>query len=284
MSLQLIGKSALITGGSAGIGAASAAALLKDGASVTLMGRNAETLEKKRDQLQPLVQEGAQITLVEGDGLNKHDVKRALQTAHSVTGQLDICVANVGLGEIRPILLHDEDTFTEQYRYNVLSTFLILRHATPLMADTGGSIVCISSEAARLAMPWAAGYCTAKSALEGLVRAAAEELSRFKIRVNAVRPGITRTEGTEMLTANPGLEAMFANERPLGRLGEPEEIAAGVRYLAGPESSWVTGQSLAIEGGMELRKAADLTMIAEQMYGKEIFDKVLAGKEPLEES
>ena len=127
MSSPLIGKSALITGGSAGIGAACAAALLTDGASVTLMGRNIETLEKKRDQLQPLVQGDAQITLVEGDGLDKHDVKRALQKAHSMTGQLDICVANVGLGEIRPILLHDEDTFTEQYRYNVLSTFLILR-------------------------------------------------------------------------------------------------------------------------------------------------------------
>ena len=284
MSLSLTGKSALVTGGSAGIGAGCAVALLEDGASVTLMDLSMETLVKKRDQLRPLVQEDAQITLVEGDGLNKDDVKRALQTAHSVTGQLDICVANVGLGELRPLLLQDEDTFMEQFRYNVLGTFLLLRHATPLMAETGGSIVCISSETSKLITPWITAYCTAKNGLEGLVRAAAEELSRFKIRVNAVRPGITRTEGVELLTGNPDVAAVFAKERPLGRLGEPEDIAAGVRFLAGPESSWVTGQIFAIEGGNDLRKGADMTAIVGQVYGEETFAKVLAGREPLGES
>ena len=152
------------------------------------------------------------------------------------------------------------------------------------MAETGGSIVCISSETSQLITPWITAYCTAKNGLEGLVRAAAEELSRFKIRVNAVRPGIVRTEGTQMLTADPDVAAVFANERPLGHLGEPEDIAAGFRYLAGPESNWVTGQIFAIDGGLDLRKGADMTDMVGPIYGEETFAKVLAGKEPFEES
>lgn len=282
MSMPLTGKTALVTGGSGGIGGACAKALLQDGASVTLMGRRHDALQDQQQQLQAFVQEGATLNIVAGDALNKADVKQALQTAYDISGNLDICVATVGGGDIRPLLLHDEDSFMQELNRNILSTFLILRHATPLMNEHGGSIVCISSDAAKLVFPWLPAYTTAKSGLEGLVRAAAEELSRFKIRVNAVRPGLTRTEATQSLFDHQETYQRFAEEKPLGRLGEPEDIAAGVRYLAGPESSWVTGQSFAIEGGNELRKAPDMSAMVEQIYGREAFDKVLAGKEPLE--
>lgn len=276
----LEGQSALITGGSGGIGSACAKALLVDGASVTIMGRREEALEETRRRLLSYVQEGALLSISVGDALKKDDVKRALRVAHNVTGQLNMCIATVGGGDIRPLLLHDEETFLQELNYNIVSAFLLLRHATPLMAEHGGSVVCISSDAAKLAFPWLPAYTTAKSGLEGLVRAAAEELSRFKIRVNAVRPGLTRTDATESLFNNPEMYQRFAEEKPLGRLGEPEDIAAGVRYLVGPESSWVTGQSLAIEGGNELRKAPDMSLMVEQIYGKELFEKVMAGEDP----
>lgn len=283
MSQALQGKSALITGGSGGIGRACAQALLSDGASVTLMGRGMDALEHALDGLADDVQEGAALQVIQGDALNKDDVKAALEETQAMTGQLDICIPVVGGGDIKPLLLHDDDSFMNEINYNIRGSFLILRHAAPMMAaGSGGSIVCISSDAAKLVFPWLPAYTTAKCALEGLVRAAAEELSRFKIRVNAVRPGLTRTEATSALFENAETYRRFAEEKPLGRLGEPEDIAAGVRYLAGPESSWVTGQSFAIEGGNELRKAPDMSAMVEQIYGAETFAKVLRGEDPLE--
>ena len=281
--LPLAGKSALITGGSGGIGSACAAALLRDGASVTLSARRPEPLEETRRRLEPLVQEGARLATIAGDALNRYDVKAAVALASEHTGTLDIAVPTVGGGDIRPFLLHDETSFMKDIELNVASAFLVIRHAAPLMARAGGgSIVCISSEAATLAFPWLTAYVTAKCALEGMVRALAEELSRYRIRVNAVRPGTTRTEATGQIYADAETYRRFAEEKPLGRLGEPEDIAAGVRYLAGPESSWVTGQSFAIDGGNELRKAPDMAPLVEQIFGAEVFAQVLRGEDPLQ--
>lgn len=281
-ALPLAGKSALVTGGSGGIGSACAAALLRDGASVTITARRLDALERTREKLQPLVCPGAKLELIAGDSLNADDVKAAIALASAHTGKLDICVPTVGGGAIKPFLMHDEKSFLAEIELNVIPTFLVIRHSVALMAKHGGgSVVCISSDSAKLAFPWLPAYTTAKCALEGMVRALAEELSRYKIRVNAVRPGLTRTEATTGIYADPETYRRFAEEKPLGRLGEPEDIAAGVRYLAGPESSWVTGQSFAIEGGNELRKAADLGPLIPQIYGQEAFDKILAGIDPL---
>lgn len=278
--LPLAGKMALITGGSGGIGSASARSLLTDGASVTLMGRREDALQAIRSNLQDYCKGNATVEIFAGDAQQTKDVRAAIELARAANGSLDICIATVGGGAIRPLLLHDADSFRQELELNILSAFLVVRYAAPVMNETGGgSIVCISSDAAKLAFPWLPAYTTAKSGLEGFVRATAEELSRFNIRVNAVRPGLTRTEATSALFDNPDIYKAFAEEKPLGRLGEPEDIAAGVRYLAGPESSWVTGQSFAIEGGNELRKAPDMAPMVEQIYGKEIFAAVLAGKE-----
>jgi NAD(P)-dependent dehydrogenase (short-subunit alcohol dehydrogenase family) len=281
--LPLAGKSALITGGSGGIGSACAAALLRDGASVTLSARRADLLEQTRERLQPLVRDGARLAVIAGNSLDKADVRAALALACEHTGTLDICIPTVGGGDIRPFLMHDETSFLQELELNVISAFLVIRHATPIMArGGGGSVVCISSDSAKLPFPWLTAYSTAKCALEGMVRALAEELSRYRIRVNAVRPGLTRTEATAAIYADPETYRRFAEEKPLGRLGEPEDIAAGVRYLAGPESSWVTGQSFAIEGGNELRKAPDMSPLVEKIYGAEVFARVLRGEDPLE--
>ena len=284
MTKPLTGKTAFITGGSGGIGSACAQALLEDGASVTLMARGQEALEATRERLQAYKHEDAVIEIVSGSSLDKEDVIRGLKAAYDINNSLDICIPTVGGGDIRPLLMHDEKTFMDEIGYNVLSAFLVIRYGAPLMATSGGgSIVCISSDAAKLVFPWLPAYTTSKCGLEGLVRASAEELARFKIRVNAVRPGLTRTEATSDLFSNPEVYKRFAEEKPLGRLGEPEDISAGVRYLAGPESSWVTGQSIGIEGGNELRKAPDMAEMVSLIYGQEAFEKVLAGQAPFED-
>ena len=281
--LPLDGMSALVTGGSGGIGVACAEALLRDGASVTLSARRIEPLEEARALLRSSVRPGARLAIIAGDSMVATDVKAALALACEHTGRVDICVPTVGGGGIRPFLLHDEKSFLAEIELNVMSAFLVIRHATPIMASHGGgSIVCVSSIVAKLAYPWLSSYVTGKAALEGMVRTLAEELSRFRIRVNAVRPGLTRTEGTAPVYADRETYDQMVIENPLGRIGEPGDIAAGVRYLAGPESSWVTGESIAIDGGNEMRKAGDMSLLAERIYGAEVFARLLRGEDPLQ--
>lgn len=277
---DLANKHALITGGSGGIGAACAAALLRDGASVTLMGRRENKLEAIRSALKPEATANANINIFAGDALLEDDVKAAIAHGYAQQGSLDICIPTVGGGQIRPLLTHDAQSFMEDINLNILSCFLAIRYSVPAMVKSGGgSVVIISSDAATLAFPWLPAYCTAKAGLEGMTRQLAEELSRYKIRVNAVRPGLTRTECTAQLFEDESMVERFSAEKPLGRLGEPEDIAAGVRYLCGPESSWVTGQSLGIEGGNELRAAADQGPMVEKIFGTEVWQKVLRGEE-----
>ncbi len=278
----LAGRTVFVTGGSGGIGGACAEALVRDGAAALLMGRRLDALERTRDGILERVP-GANVAVHAGDALKQSEVIAALDAAFALQGRLDVVIPTVGGGAIRPLLMHDAETFQTDLVLNVMSAFLAIRYAAPMMVRSGGgSIVCISSDAAKLPFPWLTAYTTAKSGLEGFVRAAAEELGRFQIRVNAVRPGLTRTEATGALFASPEIYKRFAEEKPLGRLGEPEDIAAGVRYLAGPESSWVTGQSFAIEGGNELRKAADMSPMVAEIYGEEAFAAVLEGRAPFD--
>jgi NAD(P)-dependent dehydrogenase (short-subunit alcohol dehydrogenase family) len=277
---NLAGRHAFITGGSGGIGAATARQFLIDGGSVSLVARRMSALQRVAEALYNELGRDVRIQLLAADALDAVEVSQALQASHAFAERLDICVATLGGGAIKPLLMHDEDSFMDEIKLNLQGTFLVLKYATPLMREHGGSIVCVSSDAAKLVFPWLPAYTTAKAGLEGLVRSAAEELSPFKIRVNAVRPGLTRTEATQALFDDPDIYQRFAAEKPLGRLGEPSDIAQGIRYLAGPESSWVTGQSFAIEGGNELRKAADMSAMVEQIYGAEAFASVKRGDLP----
>lgn len=282
-ALALKGKMALITGGSGGIGMACALAFLRDGASVTLMGRELEALIATRRVLKPQLASGATIELFAGDALDKDDIVAAIELASSIKGGLDICVATIGGGSIRPLLMHEADSFRAELELNIMSAFMAVRYSVkPMIEAGGGAIVCISSDAAKLVYPWLLAYTTAKCGLEGFVRAAAEELARFGIRVNAVRPGLTRSQASAEIFDDLTVSQAFASEKPLGRLGEPQDIAAGVRYLVGPESSWVTGQSFAIEGGNELRKAPDMSSLVKKIYGCEAFEAMLAGRTPFD--
>jgi NAD(P)-dependent dehydrogenase (short-subunit alcohol dehydrogenase family) len=279
-TLPLAGRTALLTGGSGGIGAACAQALAADGATVVLMGRRRDALERAQRQIVGAVP-GSRVELYAGDAGASADVEGALKFAWSLRERLDIIVPTVGGGAFRPLLTHDAESFRAEIDLNVQTAFLALRHGAPLLASSGGgSIVCISSTAAQVNFRWLSAYCTSKAALEALVRGAAEELAEAGIRVNAVRPGVTRSEATTQLFENDAMVDSFLDQVPLGKLGEPEYIARAVRYLAGPESGWVTGQSFAVDGGQELRGNPRFDGTIAQIYGAEALRAVRAGQAP----
>ena len=255
-SAPLAGKTALVTGGSGGIGTACARALVADGARVVIMGRRKELLEASRDRILGEFPD-ARVEIAVGDAGQEDDVRAALQQAHAMADRLDIVIPTVGGSGFAPFLSTKVEDLRRDLDLNITTAFIAMQLAAPMMTN-GGSIVCISSTAATMPFPALSTYCTAKAGLEGLIRTVADELAALNIRVNAVRPGLTRSNATTDMFANPVVIERFLDQTPLKRTGEPEDIAAAVAYLAGPASAWVTGQSFAGDGGQELRRNPDL--------------------------
>jgi len=266
---SLDGYSVLVTGGGSGIGYACAATLVADGAAVTICGRTPETLEAAAARLQGLPGAGP-VAWVAADVTNEADIEAAV--AHAVahgggrlTGAVNSAGGSRGTG---PLILHDLDTFRATVDLNVTGMFLVIKHAGLAMAEAGGgSIVGISSHTGRDTFRFLGAYCAAKAGMDQLVRVAADELGPARVRVNSVLPGVVATElMTAITSGGPVLDSYMA-EIPLGRVGEPDDIAALVRFLVGPESSWISGQNISIDGGQSVRKGADYGAFAEMRYG-----------------
>ncbi len=249
----LDGKTAFILGASAGIAKASATLLAADGAALYLLGRSKSRLEATRDAILDVVP-NAEIVLQKGDPEDEPTVEKAARAAFDVAQRLNIVIGTVATGGTGPLIEQDLATFTDLLMGNLRSNFLALRYAAPLMTE-GGSIVFVSSTSAKIPFEGLGHYSAGKAALEMMIRVAASELGSRGIRVNAVRPGLTEAATTQGYIHLEELTTSFLDRVPLGRLGVSDDIAPGVRYLAGPESSWMTGQSFAIDGGNEVRGA-----------------------------
>lgn len=249
----LDGQTAFVLGASAGIAQASARLLAIDGATLYLLGRSMKRLEATRDRIREAAPD-ADIVLQKGDPEDEDTVRAAAQSAHDVYGRLNIVIGTVASGGTGPLVEQDLETFTNFVMGNLRSNFLALRYSAPLMTG-GGSIVFISSTSAKIPMEGLGHYSAGKAALEMFIRVAASELGPRGIRVNAVRPGLTEAATTQGYIHLEELTSSFLERVPLGRLGVSDDIAPGVRYLAGPESGWMTGQSFAIDGGNEVRGA-----------------------------
>jgi NAD(P)-dependent dehydrogenase (short-subunit alcohol dehydrogenase family) len=275
----LAGMNALVTGGGSSIGLASARWLVRDGAAVTIVGRDVAKLQRAAHELRAL-RAGADVRWVRADVTDADDVRQAVEIATEAPGRLQICVTSAGGNDVMaPLLMQDAHTFAAAFELNVVGTFLPLKYAAAEMAQHGGgSFVAISSHSAKLNFHHLAPYCVAKSALETLVRVAADELGHLGVRVNAVRPGLVRREADSPIFGNDELMGRYLEQNPIGRLGVGDDIAAAVRYFAGPESSWVTGQSFAIDGGNELRRAPSLEPIARRVWGDDAIDAALQGR------
>jgi len=275
-SRPLSGKTALVTGASHGMGKATARMLAQDGANVVIMGRREELLRSALEDLRAQAPD-ARIESVVGDAGDEGMAREALATAHGLEGRLDIIVSAVGKGVYKPILLCDEADMLDEFRAEVLTAFFMIRHGAPLMQG-GGSIVCVSSTAGGFPCAGLAPYAASKAALEMLVKVSALELGRAQVRVNAVRPGFTRGEGTASMFADPEVLQSFTDFIPMCRGGESDDLARALRFLAGPESGWVTGQILAADGGQELRGFPDPNPLLDQIYGRDLMEDLRAGK------
>jgi NAD(P)-dependent dehydrogenase (short-subunit alcohol dehydrogenase family) len=264
----LTGKAALVTGGGSGIGLACARALARDGAVVTIAGRTETRLRDAATQL--AAELATAVHWVVCDVSDEAAVARAVACAAEPLGGLHIAVANAGGGAGGPILSTPLEMWRTVMDVNVTGTFLTVKHAGAAMAKSGGgAIVAMSSIAGVLTHRLMAPYCASKAAVEMLVRCVADELGPLGVRANAVRPGLVPTELAAPLANDPAVVDDYLTQMPLGRLGTPDDVAAAVRYLAGPESSWVTGQVFAVDGGHTLRRGPYVDSMVEQFFGAE---------------
>ena len=270
----------LIFGGAGGIGSASARALLADGAHVTIASRNVENLKKVATDLEPVAKAGGgSIDYVGCDATVREQVEAAI--AHASSGQgLDSAVAVPGGGGFAPVLAQSEEHFMGVIDMNLRPTFLITKYAgLDMIRSGGGSIVCVSSTAAIMSSQYLSAYCASKAAIDQFVRVAADEIGRYGVRVNAVRPGLTATDTTNDMVENEALMGQFLAEQPLPRPGQTSDQGKVIRFLAGPESDWITGEAITCDGGHTIRKFPDLEPMVRSIVGEETFAAFARGED-----
>jgi NAD(P)-dependent dehydrogenase (short-subunit alcohol dehydrogenase family) len=234
----------LVVGGSGGIGSAVARKLAARGCRIVLAGRNVEKLEAVATEI------GAENFPLEAR--DSAAVDALLQSVQASHGRVDGVVNCAGSILLKPAHLISDAEFADTIATNLTTAFNMLRAATRLMMKQtgGGSIVLCSSVAARRGLVNHEAIAAAKAGVEGLALAAAASYARFGVRVNCVAPGLTRTELTRALTQNETVAKMSAALHPLGRIGEPAEVASAICWLLDGEQSWVTGQVIGIDGGL----------------------------------
>ena len=275
----LEGYAVLVTGGGTGIGKACAARLAADGAAVTICGRTESRLVDAAKEIDARALHGGSVRAVVADVTDDAAVRDAVAVAVEPTGALDGCVANAGGGGgMAPMHLQRTDQFLRVLHLNVLGTLLCIEHTTPhLVASGRGSFVGMSSIAGQLTHPYFGAYTAGKAGIEALVRNAADEYGASGVRFNAIRPGFIATEIMEGIPRDSPVYASYVANTPLGDVGQPDDVAALARFLVGPESRWITGQVINVDGGHGLRRGPDFSAFVEPALGRDV---VLA-KEPL---
>jgi 3-oxoacyl-[acyl-carrier protein] reductase len=245
---DLHGRVAVVTGASKGIGAAIAKDLGAHGASVVL--NYSSSKEGANKIVSEITASGSKAIAVGGNVAKPEDIARIFAEAANVFGKVDILVNNAGVYAHSPADSIDIDSFNLTFGVNVGGLLLATKAALPLFPEEGGSIINISSVVAEIGPPQMAIYAGTKGAINTITRVFAKELAPRKIRVNAVSPGPVHTEGFEAqgFIDSPVTEYMVQNT-PLGRLGQPQDIADLVTYLASDEAGWITGSLIDAAGG-----------------------------------
>jgi 3-oxoacyl-[acyl-carrier protein] reductase len=239
-------KTAIVTGASRGIGRSIALRLAADGFGVVV--NFAGNAAKAEETVNEIVSAGGRAIAIQADIANPDDVKQLFDKTLKAYGQIDVVVNNAGIMHLSPIAKNDVDTFDKVIATNLRGTFLVLAQAAQHVAE-GGRIIAFSSSVLAKSFPDYGPYIASKAGVEGLVHVLANELSGHKITVNAIAPGPVATE----LFLNDKTEeqiAAFSKMVPLERLGQPEDIAGAVSFLAGPDGGWINGQVLRPNGGL----------------------------------
>jgi 3-oxoacyl-[acyl-carrier protein] reductase len=249
MSKKLEGKVAVVTGASKGIGAGIAKALADEGASVVV---NYSSSKQGADRVVADISgRGGKAIAVQGDVSKQADIKRLFSEARKTFGRLDILVNNAGVYELGPLEEVTEELFHKHFNLNVLGLLLTTKEAVKHMGPEGGSIINMGSVASSLRPPDSTIYSATKAGVEAITGVLAKELGPRKIRVNSISPGMIQTEGVHAAGfLGSDFQKMVEAQAPLGRIGQPDDIAPTAVYLASSDSKYMTGETLVVSGGL----------------------------------
>jgi 3-oxoacyl-[acyl-carrier protein] reductase len=249
MSKKLEGKVAVVTGASKGIGASIATHLADEGAAVVV---NYASSKQGADRVVAgIVAKGGRAVAVQANVAHHADIRRLFDETKKQFGKLDILVNNAGIYEFAPLEEVTPELFHKMFDLNVLGLILASQEAAKHFGPSGGSIINISSVVATLAPPNSSVYSGTKAAVNAVTRSLAQELGPRKIRVNAINPGMVETEGVHAAGIDQSdLRKQTEAMTPLGRIGQPQDIAPAAVFFASADSAWITGETLYITGGL----------------------------------
>jgi 3-oxoacyl-[acyl-carrier protein] reductase len=245
---KLQGKVAVVTGASKGIGAGIAKALAAEGAAVVV---NYASSKAGADAVvETITKGGGKAVAVQGDVSKAKDAEAVIAAALKAFGRLDVLVNNAGVYEMRPLEAVDEEHYRRIFDINVLGLLLATKAASPHLGE-GSSVINISSVVSTLQPPSSAVYTGTKGAVDSITGVLAKELGARRIRVNAINPGVVETEGTHAIGfIGTDFEKSIVAQTPLGRRGQPDDIAGLAVFLASDDSRWLTGEKIVASGGM----------------------------------
>jgi 3-oxoacyl-[acyl-carrier protein] reductase len=248
MSKKLMGKVAIVTGGSKGIGASIAKELAEEGASVVV---NYSTSKGEADfVVQSIESKGGRSIAVQANMTNKKDIDHLFSETEKAFGKLDILINNAGFYEFAPLEAITVKHFQKHFDLNVWGLLLACQTAVKYFNPAGGSIVNISSLASKSWAPYATVYSATKAAVDSITKSLGCELGSRNIRVNAINPGIIQTEGTQSTgIIDSELRQKVEARTPLKRIGLPEDVTKAAVFFASDDSAWITGETLVISGG-----------------------------------
>jgi len=249
MGKKLEGKVAVVTGASKGIGAGIAKALADEGAAVVV---NYSSSKQGADRVVADISgRGGKAIAVQGDVSKQADIKRLFSEAQKAFGRIDILVNNAGFYEFAPLEEVTEDLFQKHFNLNVLGLLLTTKEAVKHMGSEGGSIINIGSVASSLRPPNSTLYTASKAGIDAITGVLAKELGPRGIRVNSINPGMIETEGVHAAGfVGSDFQKMVEAQAPLGRMGQPDDIAPTAVYLASSDSKYMTGETLLVSGGL----------------------------------
>lgn len=246
---KLKNKVAIITGASKGIGASIAQYFAAEGAKVVV--NYASSKEGAEKVVKAITDNGGTAISVQGDVSKEADVKRLFDETEKAFGTLDILVNNAGIYLYQPIEQVSAETFHQQFNINVLGSILSIQAALKLFGDKGGNIINISSGASNTPLPTGSVYSATKTALDAITISLSKEFGGRNIRINSLLPGVVETEGSHSAGfIGSEAETRLVANTPLGRTGQPEDIAKVAVFLASDDSAWITGEKISVSGGI----------------------------------
>jgi len=246
---KLNGKVAIVTGASKGIGAGIAVGLAAQGAAVVVNYANSR--ESADRVVAEILAQGGKAVAIQADVSNRAEVQRLFAETKRHFDRMDVLVNNAGIYKFGPVESVSEEDFHQHYNANVLSVFLTTQEALKYFGAAGGSIINIVTAGIEMNSPGSSLYTSTKSAVTTITRILAKELGARNIRVNAIAPGVTETEGSIASGfIGSGMDTQMIHATPLGRLGQPTDIAPAAVFLASDDAAWITGDIVFVSGGL----------------------------------